>query len=220
MILPVKEICERAKELDLITIIDGAHVPGHIDLDLSELKADIYTGACHKWMLTPKGCSFLYINEEFKNRFDPLIISWGYNVNSNFSDHHELQGTRDYSAFLTIPTAVQFLKDNDWDSVSRNCKELVLTNYEKTSSILNGKPICPVSADYLGQICSSSVKTSESEKLKTILYKEFNIEVPIMQLGNEFYLRFSAQGYNNQDDIDLLHQALETIKKQTNLIQS
>ena len=53
-----------------------------------------------------------------------------------------------------------------------------------------------------------------------MLYKEFKIEVPIMQLGNEFYLRFSAQGYNNQDDIDLLHQALETIKKQTNLIQS
>ena len=78
----------------------------------------------------------------------------------------------------------------------------------------------PISADYLGQICSSSVKTSEPEKLKTILYKEFNIEVPIMQLGSEFYLRFSAQGYNNQDDIDLLHQALETIKKQTNLIQS
>ena len=71
LILPVKEICERAKELDLITIIDGAHVPGHIHLDLSELKADIYTGACHKWMLTPKGCSFLYINDEFKNHFDP-----------------------------------------------------------------------------------------------------------------------------------------------------
>ena len=220
LILPVKEICERAKELDLITIIDGAHVPGHIHLDLSELKADIYTGACHKWMLTPKGCSFLYINDEFKNHFDPLIISWGYDLKSNFLDHHELQGTRDYSAFLTIPAAVKFLKDNDWESVSRTCKELVLTNYEKTSSILNSKPICPINEDYLGQICSSSVKTSEPDKLKTILYKEFNIEVPIMQLGNEFYLRFSAQGYNNQDDIDLLHQALETIKKQTNLIQS
>ncbi len=178
LILPVKEICERAKELDLITIIDGAHVPGHIHLDLSELKADIYTGACHKWMLTPKGCSFLYINDEFKNHFDPLIVSWGYDLNSNFSDHHELQGTRDYSAFLTVPTAVQFLKDNDWESVSRACKELVLNNYEKTSSILNSKPICPINADYLGQICSSSVKTNEPEKLKTMLYKEFNIEVP------------------------------------------
>ena len=219
LILPVKEICERAKELDLITIVDGAHVPGHIDLDLSKLKVDIYTGACHKWMLAPKGCSFLYINEEFKNRFDPLIISWGYNVNSNFSDHHELQGTRDYSAFLTIPTAVQFLKNNDWKSVSNTCKQMVLSNYEKTASILNGKPICPVSADYLGQICSSSVKTVAPERLKAILYNEFNIEVPIMELNDSIYLRFSAQAYIDQNDIDLLHQALETIKKQTNLIE-
>jgi len=219
LILPVKEICERAKELDLITIVDGAHVPGHIDLDLSKLKVDIYTGACHKWMLAPKGCSFLYINEEFKNRFDPLIISWGYNVNSNFSDHHELQGTRDYSAFLTIPTAFQFLKDNDWESVSRTCKELVLNNYEKTASILNGKRICPVSADYLGQICSSSVKTVAPERLKAILYNEFKIEVPIMELNDSVYLRFSTQAYIDQNDIDLLHQALETIKKQTNLIE-
>ena len=55
LILPVKEICEEAKKRGLITIVDGAHVPGHIDLNLSELQADYYTGACHKWMMTPKG---------------------------------------------------------------------------------------------------------------------------------------------------------------------
>ena len=55
LILPVKEICEEAKNKGLLTIVDGAHVPGHIELDLSEIKADFYTGACHKWMMTPKG---------------------------------------------------------------------------------------------------------------------------------------------------------------------
>ena len=219
LILPVKEICERAKELGLVTIVDGAHAPAHIDLDISKLKADIYTGACHKWMLTPKGCSFLYINDEWKNRFDPLIISWGHHSNSNFSEHHELQGTRDYSAFLTIPTAVQFLKNNAWKSVSNNCKAMVLGNYEKTASILNGKPICPVTNDYLGQICSSPVKTDAPERLKAILYNEFKIEVPIMELNNQVYLRFSTQAYIDQKDIDALHQALEKIKKQTNLIE-
>ena len=219
LILPVKEICERAKELGLVTIVDGAHAPGHIALDISKLKADIYTGACHKWMLTPKGCSFLYINDEWKNHFDPLIISWGYHSKSNFSEHHELQGTRDYSAFLTIPTAINFLKDNDWESVSNNCKEMVLNNYEKTSSILNSKPICPINNDYLGQICSSPVKTDAPERLKAILYNDFKIEVPIMELDNQVYLRFSTQAYIDQRDIDALHQALEKIKKQTNLIQ-
>ena len=63
---PVKEICEIAKDKGLLTIVDGAHAPGHVELNLSDIKADIYTGACHKWMLTPKGCSFLYIKKEFQ----------------------------------------------------------------------------------------------------------------------------------------------------------
>ena len=114
LIFPVKEICERAKELGLITIVDGAHVPGHIDLDLSELKADIYTGACHKWMMTPKGCSFLYVKREMQSLFDPLLISWGYQSampsHSQFLDYHQQQGTRDFSAFLTVPASISFME--------------------------------------------------------------------------------------------------------------
>ncbi|MFM7666751.1 MAG: aminotransferase class V-fold PLP-dependent enzyme, partial [Bacteroidota bacterium] len=64
LILPVKEICEEAKKRGLITIVDGAHVPGHIELNLLELQADIYTGACHKWLMGPKGSSFLFVNKE------------------------------------------------------------------------------------------------------------------------------------------------------------
>ncbi|HXP52736.1 MAG TPA: aminotransferase class V-fold PLP-dependent enzyme, partial [Bacteroidia bacterium] len=78
LIFPVKEICEIAKSKGLLTIVDGAHVPGHISLNLAEMKADVYTGACHKWMCTPKGCSFLYVKKEFQELFDPLVVSWGY----------------------------------------------------------------------------------------------------------------------------------------------
>ncbi|MBL0033468.1 MAG: aminotransferase class V-fold PLP-dependent enzyme [Bacteroidetes bacterium] len=59
--LPVDEICSEAKRRGLFTIVDGAHVPGHIPLDLSKLEVDVYTGACHKWMMTPKGSSFLFV---------------------------------------------------------------------------------------------------------------------------------------------------------------
>lgn len=74
----MKEICAIAKEKGLFTIVDGAHTPGHIPLDLSDLQADAYTGACHKWMMTPKGCSFLYVKKEHQHLFDPLVVSWGY----------------------------------------------------------------------------------------------------------------------------------------------
>ncbi len=78
LIFPVKEICAIAKEKGLLTIVDGAHVPGHIPLNLQDIDADIYTGACHKWMCAPKGCSFLYVKKELQHLFDPLLISWGY----------------------------------------------------------------------------------------------------------------------------------------------
>ena len=69
LVFPVKEICEKARELGLITIIDGAHVPGQLDLNIQELNPDFYTGALHKWLLAPKGVSFLYVKKTFQNKF-------------------------------------------------------------------------------------------------------------------------------------------------------
>ena len=124
LVFPVKEICERAKELGLITIIDGAHVPGHIPLDLSKIKADFYTGTLHKWLLGPKGSTFLYVNKKFQNLIEPLIISWGYEAakptKTKFLEENEMQGTRDISAFLTVPAIMKFFEENDWKNGSPN----------------------------------------------------------------------------------------------------
>ena len=103
LVLPVAEICAKAKQLGLITFVDGAHTPGQLPLNLTELQADIFTGACHKWLMAPKGCSFLYVKKELQHLFDPLVVSWGYDSakpsSSLFLDYHQLQGTRDISAF-------------------------------------------------------------------------------------------------------------------------
>lgn len=218
IIFPVKEICERAKELGLITIVDGAHVPAHIPLDLTELKADIYTGACHKWMLTPKGCSFLYASREIQDQFDPLLISWGFEAEtpgkSKFLDYHQLQGTRDYSAFLTIPAALKYLKENDWESVSAKCKQDILTNYQPLCDIFGTNPIVPITSEFLGQICSIPVPINDPLELKNILYNNYKIEIPVFNLREHVFLRLSAQAYVDQDDIDyLMHSLKEIISK-------
>ena len=128
LVFPVKEICEKARELGLITIIDGAHVPGQLDLNIEELNPDFYTGALHKWLLAPKGVSFLYVKKTFQNSIDPLVVSWGYESespsDSQFLDYHQHQGTRDISAFLTIPKAIEFLRDNNWEERATSCRKL------------------------------------------------------------------------------------------------
>lgn len=223
LIFPVKEICEKAKSLGLITIVDGAHVPGHIPLDLQELKADIYTGACHKWMLTPKGCSFLYVNKSIQNDFDPVIISWGYKADipgkSNFLDYHQQQGTRDYSAFLTVPKAIEFLQKNNWTEVSKSANQMILDNYKSLCDLVGSVPICPVTSEFLGQICSVPVyiKNNDPALLKTILFDTYKIEIPVFKLRDHVFMRLSTQVYVTQKDIDYLKFAISEIKSNTDV---
>jgi len=217
-IFPVEEICNRAKELGLMTIVDGAHVPGHIPLDLSVLQADIYTGACHKWLLTPKGCSFLYVTKEFQNDFDPLIISWGFEAEvpgkSKFLDYHQLQGTRDYAAFLTIPAALAFREKYKWDEVSSACRTAILDNYQRFCTIFGTQPVCPVTSDFLGQMCSIPVPVSDPLALKKYLFERHKIEIPVFKLHDQVYVRLSAQAYVNKDDIDELYKVLSEVDLQ------
>jgi isopenicillin-N epimerase len=222
LIFPVKEICEIAKQKGLLTFVDGAHAPGHIALNLSELKADIYTGACHKWMLAPKGCSFLYVKKEFQNFFDPLVISWGYDSaypsDSQFLDYHQMQGTRDFSAFLTVPKAIEFLKENDWEKVSANCRELVQKNALRFCELMGSAPLCPISDEYLGQLFSIPIKTNEPEKLQRHLFEVYKIEIPVMRHENHVFIRYSINAFNTQKDLDTLYAALKDIITKTDLI--
>jgi len=222
LIFPVKEICQKAQELGLITIIDGAHVPGHIDLNIEELNPDFYTGTLHKWMLAPKGSSFLYVKKEFQNDIDPLVVSWGYDnaviSESQFLDYHEYQGTRDISAFLCTPKVIDFLEDNNWKQISKDCKTIVRENYQRFCDLLNTKPLCPISEEFLGQMASVQIQTEEPVKLKELLFEKYKIEVPVMPLNGKVYLRYSINGYNSQEDLDILYKALEEILETTNLI--
>jgi isopenicillin-N epimerase len=222
LILPVEEICAKAKQLGLITIVDGAHVPGHIPLDLSTLQADIYAGACHKWMLTPKGSSFLYVKPEFQPLFDPLVISWGfesqYPSDSRFIDYHQLQGTRDYSAFLTIPKALQFRRENDWEQASAMSRKTAIANYERFAAAANGEMTCPATETFLGQMCSLRIRCNDFAQLGGLLYNTYGIEIPVFEHGKDVYIRYSVQAYNSQSDLDNLFSALHEIKTQTRLL--
>lgn len=212
---PIEEVCSLAKQKGIPVFIDGAHAPGQVPINLATLGADMYTGACHKWMMTPKGSSFLYVSKAWQHYFDPLLISWGYEAvaasASRFLDYHEMQGTRDLSAFLTIPDAIEFMQKNNWPQVSRYCRDMVKQNAGRFCELLQTKPLAPLTDDFIAQMLSLEIKTANAMELHDILFRQYKIQVPIMQLGNRSFLRFSIQGFNTRQDLDKLYDAVKDL---------
>ncbi|MFN6388223.1 MAG: aminotransferase class V-fold PLP-dependent enzyme [Bacteroidota bacterium] len=219
--LPVEEICAIAKQKGLITFVDGAHGPAQTSVDLANLAADFYTGACHKWMMAPKGCSFLYAHKSVQPICDPLVVSWGYKAlkpsHSKFLDYHQMIGTRDFSAFLTIPDCISFMETYNWKEVSKKCHELVLSNAQRFFDLLGATPISPLTSEWIGQMISIPIKTSEPELLQRTLFTEYQIEVPIMRQGSDVYLRYSINGFNSQSDMNRLYQVVAELQQQGRL---
>ena len=150
-------------------------------------------------------------------------MSWGYEENlqseTQFFDYHQVQGTRDYSAFLTIPKAIEFMEQNNWKEVSKNCRALVQANAERFCKLLNAQALAPISDEFLVQLYSIPIKTNKPEQLKKELFEKYKIEIPVMHLEDKIFLRYSIQAFNSQEDLDKLFNALVEIQAKTNLIE-
>jgi isopenicillin-N epimerase len=213
LVFPVQEVCDFARENNIITIIDGAHVPGQIKLDIKKMNPDFYSGACHKWMCSPKGVAFLYVNKKLQNTIEPLVISWGYEAEkpskSQFLDYLQWQGTNDMSAYLTIPDTIDFLKTNNWNAVSDKCQSL---NHWAKEEIIKELGVKEVSSNAFTakQMSSFFLKLSDDPvKDQLEFYRKYKIQVPFISWNNQTLFRISIQIYNTKQDIYKLIQALK-----------
>ena len=211
--LPAQEVCRRARDHGILTIIDGAHVPGHIPLDLQEFGADIYAGNLHKWFCAPKGAGFLYVRPEEQGWVESLIVSWGWGTNGQLSPstyvvRNEWQGTRDIAAFLAIPAAIAFQEESGWPENQHRGHLLASQARTQVAELTGLEQICPDSCDWFGQMTTFPVPTDDPLALKTRLYDEFRIEIPRISWNGQAFLRASFQAYNTEEDIDRLIEAL------------
>ncbi len=218
IIFPIQEIIRRAREMGILTIIDGAHVPGQISLHLDSLGADFYGGNLHKWLCAPKGAGFLYARPEMQHLLKPLIVSWGYESmtpsGSDFVDHNDWWGTRDHSAFLAVPAAIQFQKENNWDDVRQSCHQLVREAQNRICELTGLAPLHAArSADaWFAQMATAPLPAEvDIVPLKNRLYDEYRIEVPLIEWNRNKLIRISVQGYNTKRDIDKLCKALTAL---------
>lgn len=212
---PVEAICRRARQAGILTLVDGAHAPGQMPLDLAALPVDFYTGNCHKWMLSPKGAGFLYASQPVQSLIEPLIVSWGYPATwsppkeSQFIDLLQWTGTKDPAAALSVPSAIQFLEDNHWDVVREDCHHLLTKAMEQICSFTGLAPIYPVGSAYYHQMATIPIPPVRTlAELKSHLLVDYRIEIPTIEWNNQHFLRCSVQAYNTQSDIDCLVEAL------------
>lgn len=211
--LPVEELCRRARAAGILTIIDGAHVPNHVALDLTALDADVYTGALHKWLCAPKGASFLHASGAVQEWLEPLVVSWGWESDqpshSRFIDHHQWQGTRDLTPFLAVPAAIDFVASFDWDAVRASAHRRVVEARDRVSAITGLPAIAPEASRWLGQMASILLPEGiDPARLQAHLLEHFRIEVPCNRWNGVSLMRVSATAHTTDDDIDALVDAL------------
>ena len=212
LIFPVKEICQYAKASGITTIVDGAHVPGHIKLDIEDIDCDYYTGACHKWLCAPKGASFLFVREKLQKNMIPQTVSWGEEGEdpgpSQFLMNFQWQGTRDMSAFLSIPAAIKFVKNDHWKNRQVLSREIISEVSEQLQLLLKTDPVS-VGEEWRGQMVSHPLPKNVPQNLKDILWEYYSIEVPIFEWRDTKYIRVSINGYNDRKDIKKLIYAID-----------
>jgi isopenicillin-N epimerase len=200
-VLPVEAICAAARAHGALAIVDGAHAPGQLPLDLDALGADVYAGNCHKWLCAPKGAGFLWVRPEHQSWIEPLVVSWGWREDADFSERHGWAGTRDPAAYLAVPKAIELHATFDGerqravaDEAERGLGELGLPR-------LPGLP-APFMRAFELPPCDPAA-------LWQRLYDEHRVEAPAYEWEGRLVLRVSIGPYNDEDDVDRLISALE-----------
>ncbi|MGC4191978.1 MAG: aminotransferase class V-fold PLP-dependent enzyme [Thermomicrobiales bacterium] len=213
VIMPVEAICARAKAAGILTIVDGAHAPGQIPLDLTAMGVDIYTGNCHKWLQAPKGAAFLYVRPEHQAWIESEPISWGWaREDHTFVTRNQGQATRDVSAYLSVPAAIDFQQEHHWPAVRARSHAMLAAFRDRMHARLGTEPLYPSTPAWFSQMALVTLpSTIDRATLQTRLYEEFGIEIPVSGYRDTIAVRVSVQGYVGERDLATLEAALVAI---------
>ena len=223
LIFPIKEIIELAHEHQITVIVDGAHAPGMLPLELEGLGADFYVGNCHKWLAAAKSSGFIFMDKRHHCHFRGEVISHAQDWDSTapfFQRDGDWPGTWDPSSVLTIPTAISSMRSlfGSWDALREHNSSLVAAATDLLTSQLGVSRLAP---QYMfGSMVplplplpSSSFDTAQLGSIKDRLLDEFMIEVPLYLSPNESFsvFRISGQAYNVLEDYKRLAEAFQAI---------
>lgn len=214
LILPIEEIGRRAREAGIYTVIDGAHAPGQLPLNLTDMPVDFYLGNAHKWLSSPKGAAFLHADPRVQDIIEPLVVGWGWgpqksiNFGSPFLERLQFLGTNDLSAYLAVPAAIRFQEEHDWAQQRARCHALLRATITEIAA-RSGQPlIYPDDSWYVQMAVAPLPDIADSQEFRLRLVEQYRVEVPVFPWEGHSQVRISVQAYNTQEDLDALLHAL------------
>jgi isopenicillin-N epimerase len=224
LVLPAKEMCAEARRRGVLTVIDGAHAPAMVPLELDALGCDFYGANCHKWLLAPSGSGFLYLGPGNEDRLQPLQVSWGWHHDRSRPDDRdefgstsrlralEFEGTRDLCPWLVVPTAIDFQANLGWQAIRDRIAELVVAVRERLGGGVGLELATPTDPALHGFMTAFRLPAEvDAPALRQGLWERYRIEAPIIERPDGLLIRVSTHFYNTEDEIDRLTAALKEL---------
>jgi isopenicillin-N epimerase len=211
VVFPIEAICQAAADRGVAVCVDGPHAPLHVPLDLTALPCAFYAASCHKWLCAPFGSGFLYVDRHWQERVQPAVVSWGRLLPAlpeRWDEQFIWSGTRDPSAFLAVPAAIEFFTKLGIQRVRDRIFDLA--NYARTQLLetLGTATLAPATPDWYGAMAHVKLSSGPARPLQQLLWQRYGIEVPIVEWHGQRFVRVSCHLYNTRQQIDQLVEAL------------
>ncbi len=212
VVFPVRRIIELCGERGIDVLIDGAHAPGMVELDVAGLGAAYYTGNLHKWVCAPKGAAFLWVRPDRQAGIHPNTIS--HFLDEGLSNEFNWQGTRDITAWLCVPDSIDFMQRFGWDNVRRHNHAMAVWAQSMLSRRWAVAPSTPPDGSMLGSMATLVLPTgvrdrfADPDTFQARLYDQHRIEVPVIDFNDRWWVRVSCQVYNEPGQYERLGEAV------------
>ena len=225
MVLPARELCAEARKRGILTVIDGAHAPAFVALNLKEIGADFYGANCHKWLLAPTGSGFLHLGRGNEDRIQPLQVSWGWKRDLGRLDERdefgstprirflEFEGTRDVCPWLAVPAAIDFQAGLGWEAIRGRIASLVRHVRQRLGDELGLAAATPSHLALHGALTAFRLPPGlDPQDLRQRLWHDHRIELPAIERPDGLLIRVSTHFYNTEEEVDRLTAALRTLQ--------
>jgi isopenicillin-N epimerase len=221
MVLPAREMCAEARRRGVYSVVDGAHAPAMVPLNLAEIGSDFYGGNGHKWLLAPTGSGFLYLGPGVEDRVQPLQASWGWHYDPTRAGERdelgstprirflEFEGVRDPCPWLTVPAAIDFQAALGWAAIRGRIAELAAYVRERLEQVPGLELATPAPPELHGAMTAFRLPpNTDAAALRRGLWERHRIEAPIIERPEGLLIRVSTHFYNTEGEVDRLASAL------------